>query len=104
MCATHSSGATNALMGMFGLVQRVDVPESDLIVPLPLPGSLILSPTLAFALTQCCPSAPVIESVTAPTTLPGMKMNQHPCSVKGNTKAIESFHNLFKIKPLFPFY
>lgn len=66
------SKANSALIGMLGSWHLVDLPESDLMVAHPPPGVLTRSPTLADSPTQLFPSAPVIESLTALTTLPGM--------------------------------
>jgi hypothetical protein len=61
-------------------VQRLDVPERDLIVPMLPSGPRILSPTLFAALTQFAPLAPVMESLILPVTLPGItkKANRNP--------------------------
>jgi hypothetical protein len=75
----HQAGVINARMGLSDSVHRIDFPDSDLIIPVPPEGMRIVSPTFAFAGTQLFPSSPVMASEMAPVTLPGIKINQHPC-------------------------
>jgi hypothetical protein len=68
-----------ARIGRAGSTHRLEGPDRLLMVPAPPAGRWTRSPTLAVAGTQFCPSAPVRESETLPTTEPGMKKKKHPC-------------------------